>query len=242
MTVKAVVVVTGGSAGIGAELCRRFAAHDYDVLSLSRRPGEPARGLTHIAVDLLDPAATAATARDIATRYEVSHLIHNAGVIRANPLDKTSVDDLAALTQLHLAVPLTLLQAFAPGMKARGFGRVMLMSSRAALGLATRTVYSATKSGMIGMARTWALELGPHGITVNIVAPGPIGGTEMFHDVMPAGDPRIEALAETIPVKRLGTPEDVARAVMFFASADAGFVTGQVLYVCGGASVGSIAI
>ncbi|TRY20874.1 SDR family oxidoreductase, partial [Brevibacillus sp. LEMMJ03] len=77
---------------------------------------------------------------------------------------------------------------------------------------------------------------------VNVVAPGPIEATEMFHDVLPKGDPRIGKLAEAIPVKRLGTPADVTRAVMFFAAPEAGFVTGQLLYVCGGASVGTIAI
>ena len=97
-------------------------------------------------------------------------------------------------------------------------------------------------SGMIGMARTWALELGPHGITVNVVAPGPIEATEMFHEVMPVGDPRIAALAGNIPVKRLGTPADVANAVSFFAAPAAGFVTGQVLYVCGGASIGAVSL
>jgi 3-oxoacyl-[acyl-carrier protein] reductase len=242
MTRKSVVVVTGGSVGIGATLCRRFAADDYEVVSLSRRPGDVVRGVTHIGVDLLDADATAEVARNIAGRYEVSHIVHNAGVIRANLLDKTSTEDLAALTQLHLAVPLTLAQALTPGMQARQFGRIILMSSRAALGLATRTVYATTKAGMLGMARTWALELGPHGITVNVVSPGPIGGTEMFHDVMPVGDPRIAALAASIPVKRLGTADDVARAVMFFAAAEADFVTGQVLYVCGGASIGSVPI
>jgi 3-oxoacyl-[acyl-carrier protein] reductase len=242
MTANNFAVVTGGSAGIGAELCRRLAADGYEVLSLSRRPGDGGRGITHVSVDLLDPTATAAAARTIAERYQVTHLIHNAGVIRANLLEETSVEDLGALTQLHLAAPLTLMLAFASGMKARGFGRVILMSSRAALGLATRTAYATTKSGMLGMARTWALELGPHGITVNVVAPGPIEGTEMFHDVMPSGDPRIAALAANIPVKRLGTPADVARAVMFFAAPEAGFVTGQTLFVCGGASIGSLSI
>ena len=118
----------------------------------------------------------------------------------------------------------------------------MLISSRAALGLATRTAYSATKAGMIGMARTWALELAPDGITVNVVAPGPIRETEMFHDVVPADSPREEALAAAIPVKRLGAPDDVARAVMFFASPASSFITGQTLFVCGGSSIGSITI
>jgi NAD(P)-dependent dehydrogenase (short-subunit alcohol dehydrogenase family) len=117
----------------------------------------------------------------------------------------------------------------------------VLISSRAALGLATRTSYSATKAGMIGMARTWALELGPLGVTVNVVAPGPIE-TPMFHEVLPEGDPRIEGLAKSIPVRRIGRPEDVANAVRFFASPDSGFVTGQTLFVCGGTSVGSLAL
>lgn len=242
MSAKPVAVVTGGSVGIGAALCRSFADSGYSVVSLSRRAGNAYAGVTHVSVDLLDAAATAAAARDIAAHYEVTHLVHNAGVIRANLLEATSVEDLAALAQLHLGVPLALAQAFTPGMRARRFGRIVLMSSRAALGLATRTVYSATKAGMLGMARTWALELGPHGITVNVVAPGPIEGTEMFHDVIPEGDPRLVSLAAGIPAKRLGTPADVSRAVMFFADPAAGFVTGQVLYVCGGASVGSLAI
>ena len=127
-------------------------------------------------------------------------------------------------------------------MKQSKFGRIVLMSSRGALGLATRTAYAATKSGMIGMARTWALELAADGITVNVVAPGPIGGTEMFHASCRRTSEREAALAAQIPVKRLGRPDDVARAVMFFCDRSNGFVTGQTLYVCGGASLGSIVI
>ena len=90
---------------------------------------------------------------------------------------------------------------------------------------------------MLGMARTWALELAPEGITVNVVAPGPIR-TDMFFDVVAAGSEKERALAAAVPVKRLGEAADVARAVAFFTSPDAGFVTGQVLYVCGGADLG----
>ena len=117
-----------------------------------------------------------------------------------------------------------------------------LLSSRAALGAATRTVYSATKAGIIGMARTWALELAPFGITVNVVAPGPIADTEMFESVMSPESDRAKALARAIPLGRLGKSSDVARAVSFFSSPDADFITGQTLYVCGGASIGSISI
>ena len=146
------------------------------------------------------------------------------------------------LTQLHLGAALLIVQAALPGMRQRNFGRIVLISSRAALGLPTRTVYSATKAGMIGMARTWALELAPSGITVNVVAPGPIEDTEMFGQVVPAGSERAAALAKTIPVQRLGRSDDVARAVMFFADPENSFVTGQVLFVCGGASVSSFSI
>jgi NAD(P)-dependent dehydrogenase (short-subunit alcohol dehydrogenase family) len=181
-------------------------------------------------------------AADIARRFAVTHLVHNAGIIRANLLAEVRTEDLLALTQLHLGAPLLLLQAVLPSMHAAHFGRIVLLSSRAALGLETRTAYSATKAGMIGMARTWALELAPSGITVNVIAPGPIAGTKMFHDVVPEGSERERRLAASIPVRRIGRPEDVARAVMFFCDPQAGFVTGQTMFVCGGASVSSMAI
>ena len=94
---------------------------------------------------------------------------------------------------------------------------------------------------MLGMARTWALELAADGITVNVVAPGPIR-TDMFYDVIPAGSERERKLAASMPVQRLGEPGDVARAVAFFADPANSFVTGQVLYVCGGTSVGGLAL
>ena len=97
-------------------------------------------------------------------------------------------------------------------MKAAGFGRVVLVSSRAVLGLPTRTAYATTKAGMLGMARTWALELAPQGITVNVVAPGPIE-TDHFYSIVPRGSPQAEKIAQAIPVRRLGRPEDVARAI-----------------------------
>lgn len=242
MSDKSVAVVTGGSAGIGADLCRRLLDDHYEVVCLARRlPDWRHPRLTALAVDLLDPVATQQAAAEVAAHFPVSHLIHNAGVIWPNLLPDVTLDELQGLTQIHLGAALSLMQAVLPGMEARAFGRVVLMSSRGALGLPTRTAYSATKAGMIGMARTWALELAPKGITVNVVAPGPIQ-TDMFHDVIAAGSEREKALAASIPVRRIGRPDDVTRAVMFFADPANGFVTGQTLYVCGGASVGSITI
>ena len=236
-----IAIVTGGSTGIGAAICTHMLDAGYYVISLARRPPADIR-CEFVEVDLLDPAATTQAAQDIAARHAVSHIVHNAGAIRAQLLADVTTTDLAALTQLHLNAALTITQAALPAMRSAGFGRIILISSRAALGLATRTAYSATKAGMIGMARTWALELAPDGITVNVVAPGPIRETEMFHAVVPADSPREEALAAAIPVKRLGAPDDVAHAVMFFASPQSSFITGQTLFVCGGSSIGSLTI
>ena len=235
-------LVTGGSAGIGLAICQTLLDANYDVVSLDRQPS-PLRHarLRAIEVDLSDEAATQHAARE-ATSEPVTTVVHNAGVIRPALLAQASTDDLAALSRLHLGAALVLVQAALPAMRAARFGRIVLISSRAVLGLATRTAYSATKAGLIGLARTWALELGPDGITVNAIAPGPIAGTDMFHDVLPQGDPRIEALAQTIPVRRLGRPEDVARTVLFLADPDSSFITGQTLFVCGGTSVGSLGL
>jgi NAD(P)-dependent dehydrogenase (short-subunit alcohol dehydrogenase family) len=236
-------VVTGGNTGIGAAIARALIDAGLDVISLSRRAPEFSHERsTHFEVDLTDAEATRRAAEEIAAAHRVTTFIHNAGAIRASLIESVDVADLAALTQLHLGAAITLLQAFLPAMKAARFGRVILISSRAALGLPTRTSYSATKAGMIGMARTWALELAPEGITVNVVAPGPIADTEMFESVMSPESERAQALARSIPVKRLGRSEDVARAVVFFAAPASDFITGQTLFVCGGASVGSLTI
>lgn len=235
-------LITGGSKGIGADLGQRLIGKGYDVVSLSRGAPEwsDAR-LTHVEVDLLDPSATEQAAAEIAAAHEITHLVHNAGMIWPNLLEEATPADLAGLTQLHLGCALTLLQACLPQMKAQGFGRVMFNGSRAALGVPTRTAYSATKAGIIGMARTWALELAPHGITVNVVSPGPVQ-TDNFWGIIPKGSPREAELAERIPVGRLGTVRDVSNAFMFFCDPENGFVTGQTLYVCGGGSVGALSL
>jgi NAD(P)-dependent dehydrogenase (short-subunit alcohol dehydrogenase family) len=234
-----VAIVTGGSAGIGRAIALRLLKEGYEVISLDLQPGDSKT--RSIKVDLTDAAATAQVAAEIARSHQVTTVVHNAGVIRPALLPEVKLADFNALVNLHLSAAILLTQASLPAMKAAGFGRVVLVSSRAVLGLPTRTSYSATKAGMLGMARTWALELAPMGITVNVVAPGPIQ-TANFHGIVPEGSPQVDRVIQAIPVKRLGQPDDVARAVMFFAAPESGFVTGQVLYVCGGTSVGSLAL
>jgi NAD(P)-dependent dehydrogenase (short-subunit alcohol dehydrogenase family) len=235
-------IVTGGSAGIGRAIAKRMLDQGRQVISLDMQPSGLAHPkLRHVHVDLTDTEATRKAAAEVVRDHAVTTVIHNAGIIRPALLADVKVQDMNALVNLHVSAALLLVQAALPTMKSAGYGRVVLVSTRAVLGLPTRTAYSATKSAMLGMARTWALELAPQGITVNVVAPGPIK-TANFHGVIPEGSPQVDRVIQSIPVKRLGQPDDVARAVMFFADRDAGFVTGQVLYVCGGTSIGTLSL
>ena len=235
-------VITGGNKGCGADLAAALLDKGYTVVSIARRDPEVTHERLHsVRADLLDPKAVKAAADEVAERFKVTHLIHNAGLIWPNLVEEAKPDDITGLAQLHLGSALTLLQAVLPNMKAQGFGRVMFNASRAALGVPTRTAYSATKAGMIGMARTWALELAQHGITVNVVAPGPIL-TDNFWGIVEKDSERQHALARAIPVGRIGTVADVTNAFLFFCAPESSFVTGQTLYVCGGASVGTVTI
>src|SRR6218665_1083291 len=232
--------VPGASTGIGYAICADLLAQGHEVVSLALEHCPIAHPKLHsIQVDLTDRAATAQVMQTLAQRFALTTVVHNAGAIRPAPLPEVRREDLNALAALHLGCAVQIVQAALPAMRSRRFGRVVLLSSRAALGWAGRSSYSATKAGMSGMARTWALELAPEGITVNVVAPGPVR-TDMYRAVVPAGSAQERALIASIPVQRLGEAADVARAVRFFTDAGSGFVTGQVLYVCGGTSVGGL--
>ena len=235
-------VVTGGNRGIGADITRRFLDSGYLVVNISRQAPEFSHErLVNYTADLADAQATGEVGAEIAQNHDVTNFVHNAGVIRPDLLEDVKLEDLDYLTQLHVGSAITLAQQFIPAMRSAQFGRIVLISSRGVLGLVTRTNYAATKAGQIGITRTWALELARDGITVNCVAPGPIV-TDMFHELVPEESEQKDRIAESVPVKRLGTPEDIGRVVKFLCEEDSGFITGQTWYICGGASLGSLAL
>ena len=231
-------LVTGASAGIGAAIARALLDAGRRVVNIDYRlPENPPEGLVSIQADLTDSEQAQAAARQAVQSYAIVGLVNNAGATRPGTADTATLADLDYVVNLHLRTAMILIQAALPDMRAAGFGRIVNMSSRAALGKPERVVYSATKAGLIGMTRTLAMELGGDGITVNAIGPGPIA-TDLFAKSNPEGAPQTRRIIDSIVVKRLGTPEDVARAAMFFLSPDNGFVTGQVLYVCGGTTLG----
>ena len=237
---KKTVVVTGGSAGIGLRICEDLLADGYEVVSVARRQSPIKHAmLKSVEVDLCNPAETQEAATEIAANHNVTNFVHNAGVIRPALVEDVTHEDIIALTNLHIGAATIFVQQFLPAMKQAGFGRIVNMGSRAMVGLATRTAYSGTKAAIAAITKTWALELGGYGITANTIAPGPVV-TDMFTDVIPEESEKAKALAQSLPMKRLGKPSDVSHAVRFFLSSEAGWITGQTLFVCGGSSIGSL--
>lgn len=226
------------SAGIGRAIAEALLAQGRTVVNLDHAaPGWSHERLVSFQADLTKEDQTRERAAEIAGRYAITALVNNAGATRPGTIDTATATQLDDVVGLHLRAVLLLTQAFLPSLRACGQGRIVNLSSRAALGKAERVVYSATKAGMIGMTRTLAMELGRDGITVNAIGPGPIA-TELFRQSNPEGAPQTRRILESIAVGRMGTPEDVARAALFFLAPENGFVTGQVLYVCGGTTLG----
>jgi NAD(P)-dependent dehydrogenase (short-subunit alcohol dehydrogenase family) len=234
---EGIAVVTGASLGIGEAIARRLLDSGCTVITLQRRaPRLRHERLLFHEVDLADGAAVRRVSGEIASRHSVSYLVNNAGANRPGLLEQATVEDMDYAMAVNVRAAMILVQAFVPAMRAARFGRIINMSSRAAIGKTGRTVYSAAKAGLIGMTRTWCLELAASGITVNAIAPGPVA-TELFDRGHPPGSEKRQHVIDSIPVKRVGTPDDIAHAALFLLSPESGYITGQTLFVCGGISV-----
>lgn len=231
-------VVTGGARNIGQAISLRLLEDGYRVVVLDIEEPEDERLRADARrVDLSDRDAAEAAFAEIAATLPVTALVNNVGIVRPALFDAVDVDDFDRILRLNARTALIAAKALVPVMRRQGGGRIVMNTSRVTLGKEARTLYSASKGAMQSMARTWALELGPDAITVNCVAPGPIG-TSVFWQNNPPDAPATRAIIEGIPVGRMGTPEDVANAVSFFCDPRSGFVTGQTLFVCGGVTVG----
>ena len=235
---KPIALVTGGSRGIGRAIVERLIKDDYEVLNFSRTPAaQTLPGETFESVDLMSPQATEQAISHWSAKRDIVHLVNNAGMIHVAALEEVTPEQVQEMVNLNLMAPMLLTRALIPAMKNHGYGRVVNIGSRAALGKKGRTVYSATKAGFVGMTRTWALELAKHGVTVNLIAPGAIA-TELFLAANPEDSEQTRQLKASVPLARIGKPEEIAHMVAMFFDPLAGYTTGQVLYVCGGLSVG----
>jgi 3-oxoacyl-[acyl-carrier protein] reductase len=237
-----VALVTGGGQGIGKAVALRFAAEGARVVVIDI-VAESARAVAD-EITAAGGAALAITC-DVTRRDQVEALVgqvldaygqidilcNNAGITRDARLVKMTEDEFDSVVDVNLKGVFNLTQAVAPHMIERGYGRVISTSSIVGLyGNFGQTNYVATKAGVVGMTRVWARELGPKGIIANAIAPGFIA-TDMIKTVP---QKVLDDFAARTPVRRLGTPEDIANAYLFLASEEASFVNGIVLSVDGG--------
>lgn len=219
-------LVTGASSGIGAAIVERLLRDGWRVTGISRRAGpfyHPA--FEHLPLDLNDFDNIANAVADIAP----TALVHAAGMLKVGPLGSLDHDDGAAMWRLHVDVAMRLADALAPRLP-RG-GRIVFIGSRTASGAAGRGQYAATKAALVALARSWASELAPKGITVNVVAPAATE-TPMLTDPT-----RTNLAPKLPPIGRFIQPEEVAAAVAFLLSGEAAAITGQQLVICGGSSL-----
>lgn len=226
----ALAVVTGSSSGIGQAIAQRLLQQGWQVAGLDVAPPHIEHpNFQATQVDLCDSAACDAATRALGDRPHA--LVHAAGVMRVARLGELDDDEGARMWHLHVQAATRLANRMLPRMMQARRGRVVLVGSRVARGMAGRSQYAATKAALVALARSWAAEAAPAGVTVNVVSPAATA-TPMLQDPARQGTP-----PRPTPMGRLIQPQEVAALVGFLLGPDAGAITGQEIQVCGGASV-----
>lgn len=220
-------IVTGASSGIGRAIAGRLLGAGWRVTGLDRAPAT----IDHpdFRGEIVDLTDSEATRTCLSVLDGVTALVHAAGFMRTAALGEIDPSDGEAMWRLHVAAATQLANALAPRMAAGG--RILLIGSRTAAGAASRSQYAATKAALAGLARSWAIELAPRQITVNVIAPAATD-TPMLRDPSRQGVP-----PRTPPIGRFIQPSEVAALAAFLLSEEAGAITGQEIVICGGASL-----
>jgi len=231
-----VTLVTGATRGIGRAIAENLSAQNHRIVGIARHKGDGGFPGEVFVADMRDAESVKRALADIVTRYEITGLVNNAGVSHLQKLGEIDLGSFDEVIAVSLRAAVQCAQAVLPAMLRARFGRIVNITSRASLGRANASSYSAAKAGLAALTRCWAIELADKAITVNAVGPGPTE-TEMWNMNNPPDSPATRAYIARIPMGRIGQPPDVASAVSYFMSEEASFTTGQHLFVCGGLSV-----
>jgi 3-oxoacyl-[acyl-carrier protein] reductase len=230
------IIVTGASKGIGRAAADLLAADGWTVIGIARSKPDAFPG-EFIEADLADSDATAQLAKDIGARSDILGIVNNVGLAKSERFGEVDIEGFARIVDLNVRPALQLTQALLPNMRAAKFGRIINVTSLVTLGLPQRTSYAAAKAALESLTKTMAIELARDGITANAVAPGPTE-TELFRANNRVGSESEACYLREIPMQRFGTPAEIAHAIGYFASSKSGFLTGQTLFIDGGASLG----